>query len=178
MRYKLLGLVAVLVYMSACSQSPEESIQSTGSQHQAEKQTENKNTASLATLKVYKSPTCGCCGIWVEHMQDHGFTTDVTDMDNLNAIKADIGVPNDAQSCHTGVSESGHFFEGHIPAKLVQRFLQAPPEGALGLAVPGMPMGSPGMEMGDSFSPYQVMQVNGDGTTVVYAEVSTKEDQY
>ena len=73
------------------------------------------------------------------------------------------------QSCHTGVSADGYFFEGHIPAKFVTAFLANPPENAAGLAVPGMPAGSPGMEMGDRFNPYSVILVKKDGTTEVYA---------
>ncbi|MGB2130858.1 MAG: DUF411 domain-containing protein, partial [Marinobacterium sp.] len=82
------------------------------------------------------------------------------------------------QSCHTAVSESGYVFEGHVPARLVKQFLANPPEGALGLTAPGMPMGSPGMEMGSRFDPYQVLLMKQDGGYEVYANIERQSEQY
>jgi hypothetical protein len=129
-------------------------------------------------LEVFKSPTCGCCGKWVTHLEESGFNTTVRNQNSLDSIKKKLGVPANMQTCHTGVSADGYFFEGHIPAKFVTAFLANPPENAAGLAVPGMPAGSPGMEMGDRFKPYSVILVKKDGTTEVYAEVASLEEQH
>jgi hypothetical protein len=89
-----------------------------------------------------------------------------------------MGLQGQYHSCHTAVSEQGYLFEGHVPAKLMQDFLEQPPADALGLAVPGMPMGSPGMEVDDRFSPYQVLLVKKDGSYEVYATIEEQADQY
>jgi hypothetical protein len=138
-------------------------------------------TGADLNLKVFKTPTCGCCGIWVEHLDDQGFATQVEDRNSLSSLKQSLGIPAQAQSCHTGVSEDGYFFEGHVPARYISQFLANPPENAIGLAVPGMPVGSPGMEMGERFDPYQVIILyREEGAPVyggVYAEVRSKADQ-
>lgn len=134
-------------------------------------------SASL-DLKVYKTPTCGCCGSWVTHIEKEGFKTEVFDQSSLQSLKKELGIPLQLQSCHTGVSEDGYFFEGHIPAKYIERFLQKPPEGALGLTVPGMPIGSPGMEVEDRFSPYDILLVKNDGSTQVFASIGSYEQQF
>lgn len=135
-------------------------------------------TRDAIAIEVFKSPTCGCCGKWVAHLEESGFDPAVRNKNSLESIKKKLGVPANLQSCHTGVSANGYFFEGHIPAKLIAEFLASPPENAAGLAVPGMPAGSPGMEMGDRFSPYSVFLVKTDGTTEVYAKVNAMEAQY
>ncbi|WP_444899771.1 DUF411 domain-containing protein [Microbulbifer sp. VAAC004] len=129
-------------------------------------------------LTTYKSATCGCCKVWVDHARNSGFEVVAKDVDDLNGVKNQHGIEPRYQSCHTSVSKEGYVFEGHVPAKLIQQFLQSPPKGALGLAVPGMPLGSPGMEMGDRFTPYQVMQLNKDGSSVVYAEINAAGEQF
>ena len=111
--------------------------------------------AAMPVLEVYKSPYCGCCGSWVAHMHDAGFKVHVTNLDDLNPIKAKFGISRDLQSCHTGVIE-GYVIEGHVPAGDVSRLLLERPT-ATGLAVPGMPVGSPGMEQGGRKDPYQVI---------------------
>ena len=98
-----------------------------------------------ADIVVYKSPTCGCCGKWVKHMEDAGFSVDVEDRRDLTPIKAELGVPGRMQSCHTA-KVGDYIVEGHVPADLVRRMLDEKPD-IKGLAVPGMPMGSPGMEV-------------------------------
>lgn len=133
--------------------------------------------AKPIALKVYKSPSCSCCGAWIEGLQNEGFTVSVEHPEDLYALKKDLGIASPFQSCHTAVSKEGYLFEGHIPHKFIRQFLSNPPSGAFGLSVPGMPVGSPGMEMGDRFMPYQVLQLNKDGTTAVYAEVKSPEDQ-
>lgn len=121
-------------------------------------------------LKVYKSATCGCCGDWIDHMERLGFGIDAVNVGNIVEVKARYGIEPRLQSCHTAVSHEGYVFEGHIPGKMIQAFLDNPPKGAKGLSAPGMPMGSPGMEMG-RFAPYNVLLVNEDGTISVYERV-------
>ncbi|MBN8430375.1 DUF411 domain-containing protein [Microbulbifer salipaludis] len=133
---------------------------------------------AASTLTTYKSATCGCCTLWVEHATDNGFKIDAQDVSDLNAIKDKYEIAAELQSCHTSVSADGYVFEGHIPAKLIRQFLQNPPAGARGLAVPAMPLGSPGMEVGDRFTPYKVLQLNRDGSTSVYASIDHFEQQH
>lgn len=129
-------------------------------------------------LEVYKSPTCGCCTKWVEHAEAAGFKTVVHHPEDLNQIKADHAIAPRFHSCHTAVSEHGYVFEGHIPVRYILQFFQNPPENALGLAVPGMPVGSPGMEMGDRFSPYRVLLLKTNGKGKVFAKVKTAQEQF
>lgn len=131
--------------------------------------------ASELVLDIYKTPSCGCCQKWVDHMTEHGFLSELIEMDDLSPIKSNYGVAGQYRSCHTGVAvtEQGDFvFEGHVPAEYVKAFLASPPEGALGLSVPGMPVGSPGMEVGDRKDYYQVLLLKEDGSSDVYAEVN------
>jgi hypothetical protein len=101
--------------------------------------------APLPKLLVYKDPNCGCCGAWIEHLRQAGFTVDVTENDAINRVKARLGVPDHLASCHT--AEMGRYvIEGHVPAASIKRLLSERPD-AKGLAVPGMPVGSPGMEV-------------------------------
>lgn len=132
----------------------------------------------LASLTVYKSPTCGCCKEWISHMQQAGYDTRAVHPDNLPQIKAEQGIERNLQSCHTAVSDSGYVFEGHVPAPLVTQFLADPPEGALGLSVPGMPTGSPGMEYQNQFEPYTVVLLKQDGQHQVYAQITDPKQQY
>lgn len=131
----------------------------------------------MMALTVYKTPTCGCCGKWVEHIEGAGFDVTVKEMDNLSSVKRSQGIAPTHQSCHTAVSDAGGYvFEGHVPAKYMEAFLADPPEGARGLVVPAMPVGSPGMEYGDQFSPYDVLLLKADGTYDVFAHVSGPQD--
>lgn len=116
---------------------------------------------------VFKNESCGCCGSWIDHMQSHGFPVVAHNVDNLNPIKERAGVPYGMGSCHTA-EVGGYFIEGHVPAAEVLRLLTEKPQ-AKGLTVPGMPIGSPGMEQGDRIEPYQVLLVHQDGSTSVYA---------
>lgn len=119
-------------------------------------------------LVVHKSPYCGCCGLWVEHMERAGFDVEVREVDNLGPIKQILGVPAGAGSCHTA-EVGGYFVEGHVPAQEVKRLLTEQPA-ARGLAAPGMPLGSPGMETPDGREqPYEVLLIAHDGSTTVFA---------
>ena|SRR6266481_4149168 len=105
-------------------------------------------------ITVHKDPTCGCCSGWVQHLQKAGFETKVRDTRDLDAVKRKLGVPDDLAACHTA-EVSGYVVEGHVPAAALKRFLAEKPD-ATGLAVPGMPIGSPGMEGGNP-EPYEVV---------------------
>lgn len=126
---------------------------------------------------VHKSPTCGCCTGWVEHMNMHGAQTSVNHASNLGQLKADFGIPANARSCHTAVSKDGYVFEGHIPAKFIQQYLANPNPNTKGLIVPAMPVGSPGMEYNGQFMPYSVYLLHDDGSMSEYAKVNRLEDQ-
>ena len=117
-------------------------------------------------ILIYKSPTCGCCTKWVDHLVAAGFEPTVRDVPDVTPLKRELGLPLRLASCHTAVV-SGYVVEGHVPADLVQRMVEEKPQ-ALGLAVPGMPIGSPGME-GPNPERYQVLLVARSGSTSVYA---------
>jgi len=119
-------------------------------------------------LTVYKSPYCGCCGKWVDYMRGHGFSVKVHDLDDLSAIKTMAGVPSRLQSCHTAMI-GGYVLEGHVPVDAVRRLLDSGAK-VQGLAVPGMPVGSPGME-GGSPEAYTVYSFAGGGTSEVFMSV-------
>ena len=137
----------------------------------------NPDLLKNISATVYKDVNCGCCGDWIEHAQAHGLRTSAEHPQNLSALKDDYGVPNAMRSCHTTVTTDGYVFEGHVPAKYVAQFLANPPEQALGLAVPDMPLGSPGMEYQNQFTAYQIMQINKNGTNQVYADIDSIEQQ-
>ncbi|MEE3319911.1 MAG: DUF411 domain-containing protein [Pseudomonadota bacterium] len=135
---------------------------------QPETTTADKPAAQVAStdkvLEVYKSPTCGCCGDWVDHMKENGYTVEVHDTDNMQAIKEKAGILPGGGSCHTAFID-GYVIEGHVPASDVDRLLAERPQGK-GLTVPGMPVGSPGMEMGDRVDTYDVLLFDEDGMAV------------
>lgn len=125
--------------------------------------------ASLPRVLVHKSSTCGCCGLWVEHMRKADFRVEVLDDEDQHAIKQRLGVPYGKGSCHTA-EVGGYFLEGHVPADDVRRLLREKPD-VKGLVLPGMPAGSPGMERPDGrVQPYTVEQVARDGSTSAFAQ--------
>ena len=130
---------------------------------------ETSNRDPLPTVEVYQSPTCGCCTLWVDHLRDEGFTVNAHMVDDrrLTQIKIDAGLTRELASCHTGIVD-GYVVEGHVPAEDVARMLRERPDIA-GIAVPGMPIGSPGMEVGDRRDPYDVLAFDRDGNVTVYA---------
>lgn len=121
--------------------------------------------AAAEEVVVYKSPSCGCCQGWIEHMRAAGFSVKARDIEDLDAVKRMYGVTEQLASCHTAVV-GGYVVEGHVPADSVRRLLAERPE-AKGLAAPGMPLGSPGMEA-DVKEPYDVLLFNGDGKAEVF----------
>ena len=123
------------------------------------------------SLLVHKTPTCGCCKKWVKHLEANSFSTMIKDHQNLQKVKEQHSIKPKYQSCHTAVSQDGYVFEGHIPSKFIKQFLADPEADAIGLSVPGMPLGSPGMEVEGRFMPYDVLVLYKDGLSKVYAEV-------
>lgn len=124
--------------------------------------------ASATRMVVYKSPTCGCCGSWVTYARRNGFQVEVHDVADVSEIKASAGVPADAQSCHT-TQIGGYFVEGHVPVEDIRRMLAERPD-IRGIAAPGMPAGSPGMETPDGRRDrYAVRAVRRDGSSYVFA---------
>lgn len=107
-------------------------------------------------VELYKSPYCGCCGAWGDHMKAAGFEIKEHNIEDLSPIKAKYGVTDDLQSCHTAIID-GHVIEGHVPAQDIEKLLAEGGEKA-GLTAPGMPVGSPGMEQGGMSEPYQVIR--------------------
>ena len=119
-------------------------------------------------IEIWKSPTCGCCGNWVTHMRTNGFRPVIHDVEDVSPIKRQHGVPVALESCHTGIV-GGYAIEGHVPADVVRALLKQRPA-VLGIAVPGMPVGSPGMEMGGRRDKYDVIAFTKAGTTSVFAK--------
>jgi len=126
------------------------------------------NVAQAATYTMFRDPACGCCLKWADHIE-HGMDAKIVSVDTkeIAKIKTDQGVPLHLRSCHTMLIE-GYVIEGHVPASAIERLLRERPKGVKGLAVPGMPLGSPGMEAGGRIQPYQVIAF-GNGNPRVFA---------
>jgi hypothetical protein len=155
----LIGMLLTLpLALAACS---------SGDAERAARPAAEIAAASAAdTVVVYKTPTCGCCNDWVDHVEAHGFTVVAHDLERLDHIKQQLGVPAGMISCHTATVR-GYTFEGHVPADLMRRMID---EGSRyrGLTVPGMPVGSPGME-GPWKQDYDVLAFDERGNVTVYA---------
>lgn len=122
--------------------------------------------AADATITIYKHPSCGCCGRWADYLAAEGFTIEMRDVQDISAVKAEQGVPADLGSCHTAVAD-GYVIEGHVPADAIRRLLADRPA-VRGIAVPGMPAGSPGME-GPPPVPYNVVAFDAEGRRRIIA---------
>ncbi len=122
---------------------------------------------SSTEVQVFKSRTCNCCAAWVEHLRSAGFAVRVAEVNSAAVERKRLGMPDRFGSCHTA-TVAGYVLEGHVPAAEVKRLLAAKPR-AIGLAVPSMPVGAPGMEMGARKDPYQVLLVELTGQASVYA---------
>lgn len=126
----------------------------------------HSSDGDLPSMIVYKNPSCGCCHLWVEHAEEYGFSTRVYTTKNPNVLKDRMGVPKNVRSCHVAEVD-GYIIEGHVPADLIEKLLTERPDVA-GLAVPGMVVGSPGME-GHNPQRYDVVAFTKDGRYTVYA---------
>jgi hypothetical protein len=127
--------------------------------------------AAAPLVEVYKSEGCGCCEGWIEHLKTNGFAVKAEDVGDTSVYRRKFGIPNDLGSCHTGFVD-GYALEGHVPAAEIRRLLAERPK-VRGLAVPSMPLGSPGME-GPRKDPYDVLLVKADGSYSVYRHYSGK----
>jgi hypothetical protein len=168
---KRLVIICFAAFVAACSDS---SIGASADTAKASADT----TPVAPQLTVYKRKTCGCCNKWIDHIQNQGFHTVAHNYAELSAFKLEKGVPANYHSCHTALSKEGYVFEGHIPAKFIHRFLAEKPKDAIGLTVPGMPVGSPGMMMGTRFTPYSVFLLKADGSVETYARINSKKEQF
>ena len=127
-----------------------------------------------SVIEIWKSPTCGCCNDWIKHLEANGFRTRAYDQGNT-AKRREVGMPSRFGSCHTALIE-GYVIEGHVPAREIKRLLRERPK-ALGLAVPEMPIGTPGMdgpEYGGQLDPYNVLLIGNDGAAQIYRAYTTK----
>lgn len=123
-------------------------------------------------VSVWKTPNCGCCGEWVSHLRSNGFDVVTHDVKDTAPMRQNLGLAEKFGSCHTGLLGI-YVLEGHVPAKEMRRLLREKPQ-ALGLAVPGMPVGSPGMEMGNASDAFDVLLVLKDGNSRVYQSYPQK----
>jgi hypothetical protein len=131
---------------------------------------ESNTAVSTPRMEVFKKASCDCCGKWIEHVESAGFKVKARNRVNMNTIKREFNIAPQYQSCHTAVYE-GYVFEGHIPIDVIHQFVENPPGDAVGLSVPGMPVGSPGMEIGDRLDEYDVLLLKSDGSSEIYAHI-------
>lgn len=124
--------------------------------------------AAMTTLTVYKSPACGCCSKWMDHVNAHGLATELKSEQDMVAVQKRLGVPEGLNACHVATA-GDYLIVGHVPAEDVQRLFKEKPA-AKGLAVRGMPLGSPGMEHGDHHQSYDTLLFQADGSSTVYAQ--------
>ena len=124
--------------------------------------------SETVAITVYKDANCGCCKKWVSHLQQKGFKVTAYDRTDMDALKDSLGVPQALRSCHTAIVGK-LLIEGHVPAEDIRRAMTRSPKGVVGLAVPGMPAGSPGMEVGRHADRYEVIAFSANGTTKVFA---------
>ena len=149
-------MIGVLMALSPAAKAGENSVSPAATPIIAENRPE---------VVVYKTPYCGCCGGWAEHVEAHGYPVTTHDMSDLEVVKQTAGVPESLESCHTAIVD-GYVIEGHVPAEAIDRLLSSRPP-VKGLAVPGMPIGSPVMEGADP-EPYDVMSFDGNGEPSVF----------
>jgi len=153
-RYAALGATVIAVAGAAAAFSPSRTAHASA-------------TGAPVEITVYKTPTCGCCSAWVDHLKANGFAVNAKDVPDLTALKKHYGVTQELASCHTAFV-GGYVVEGHVPADLIAKLLKDKPK-VKGIAVPGMPAGSPGME-GPRKDPYDVVTFDSTGKTKVYAK--------
>lgn len=167
--HRLTFVVLAVAGLGACTQDASSAQPTTSPSAQVVVQSADATPAALPRMTVHKTPTCGCCGVWIDHVQKAGFTVDVHDMDDLGLVKEPLGVPYAKGSCHTA-EIGGYVIEGHVPAADIKRLLEEEPN-ARGLVLPGMPLGSPGMEVPEGRQqPFTVELIHRDGTTEPFAQ--------
>lgn len=156
------------MFVAACSAAPESSSARADSANPSQAATPVAAAAHQTSdsITVYKTPTCGCCAKWVDHLREHGYHVTTVDQNDLSDVKRRLGVAGPLQSCHTA-TVGGYVVEGHVPAADIRRLLAERPS-VSGLAVPGMPAGSPGME-GFRSERYDVLTFDKSGATTVFA---------
>lgn len=162
---KIIAILTVVIALVSCSE-------------EVTAQPKNSTLETLV-LDVYKSPTCSCCEKWISHINENGIETQIHNYQNFSVIKDKKGIEPRYRSCHTSISQDGYAFEGHIPAKFIQNFLsEVHADDIIGLSVPAMPSGTPGMEMVGNFQPYKVLLLKKDGSFEVFANVESYEEQF
>ena len=159
-----LGLAATSLVLAGCTAANNSGIA------KSSEQAVSAQVAMTSEMTVFRSPTCGCCGKWIEHAEAAGFQVKDEITEDMAAIKQQYGVPQTMTSCHTTVV-GDYVVEGHVPVEDVQKLLTEKPD-VVGIAVPGMPIGSPGMESGDYTEPYTVFSFTESGETAAFAEHS------
>lgn len=157
----VLAVIGIGVYTWISQSSPDTDFAGNG--HGVAEQA----AADVQVVTVYHSPTCGCCMKWVDHLRAEGFEVSVRSRTDMGAVKQEHGIPRQLSSCHTATA-GGYVVEGHVPADEIKRLLRQRPDVA-GLSVPGMPIGSPGMEQGEREEPYDVLAFTDDGRAGVFA---------
>ncbi|MGJ8691355.1 MAG: DUF411 domain-containing protein [Thalassotalea sp.] len=171
--YITLGCVIALIItlMTTGSEKPEQTTNT--------KTLVQTNKNETLALTVYKDKNCGCCKKWVTHLNEHDIKTHVINLDNMAQIKDKYQIQSNHRSCHTAISSDGFVFEGHVPAKFIKQFLAEKNHSqALGLAVPAMPVGSPGMEVDTQFMRYNILQMNKNSTAEQYEAVTHYDQQF
>ena len=164
---KIIATFFVVTFITSCSENV------------TVKAENNRAKSPSIILDVHKSPTCGCCEKWISHIDDNGFQSNVHNEKDISMIKVLKGIQPRYRSCHTAISKDGYAFEGHVPAKFIQQFLnEKHDDNVIGLSVPAMPLGSPGMEVGDKFHPYKVLLLKSDGSYEIYSTVQSYEEQF
>lgn len=149
------GVASVVLLASASASAP------------AAPARERAPAPAASRITVFKDPNCGCCKSWIDHLRKHGFEVSARDTSDLSGVKRTGRVPEQLHSCHTAFV-NGYVVEGHVPTADIQRLLREKPK-VTGIAVPGMPVGSPGMEVGSRKEPYEVTAFTRDGSTRVFA---------
>jgi hypothetical protein len=158
-------LLASSLLVSACTAAPAAVTANTPAQ---QSQPATSKNPTLSTMQVYKDPNCGCCSGWIQHMRAAGFSVESHDTTDMLSIKQRLGITDNMMSCHTAEID-GYVIEGHVPVADIQRLLKERPK-ARGLVLPGMPVGSPGMESPDGYSQaFTVMLLGEDGSLQPYA---------
>lgn len=172
MRVHVIMLVAAASFLAACDRAPGNGAEAEGAEAA---QVASADADASPRIVVYKSPTCGCCTGWVEHLRAAGHEVEAVDLvvyRDLQTLRAEQGVPDDLGACHTALVDR-YTVEGHVPAEVIERMLRERPD-IKGIAVPGMPIGSPGME-GPNARPYDVIAFTEDGERTVFERVDPRQ---